>query len=197
MSGSGSDVVLISVGRKPNTSGLNLEKIGIEGRLESEQVGQGLQDHLIAPVIFQVRSGRFSSHASVQDIARWQTMGTGPLASNLAECGGLFLQESIQIHVTPTHYLSYPKLTDCAFMTLGVNANHCVHLYSTIYCEIGKSSFWFEISYPCGRQNETVLCVRWFPLSRSRASVPQAICQGYQAYFVHFLNLKINDFNHA
>ena len=99
-----------------------LEKIGIEVRLESEQVGQGLQDHLIAPVIFQVRSGRFSSHASVQDIARWQTMGTGPLASNLAECGGLFLQESIQIHVTPTHYLSYPKLTDCAFMTLGVNA---------------------------------------------------------------------------
>jgi len=99
-----------------------LEKFGIEVRLESEQVGRGLQDHLIMPVIFQVRSGRFSSHASVQDIARWQTMGTGPLASNLAECGGLFLQESVQIHVTPTHYLSYPKLTDCAFMTLGVNA---------------------------------------------------------------------------
>ncbi len=99
-----------------------LEKAGIEVRLESEQVGQGLQDHLIMPMIFQVRSGRFPSHASVQDIVRWQTLGTGPLASNLAECGGLFLQDSVQIHVTPTHYLSYPKPADRAFMTLGVNA---------------------------------------------------------------------------
>lgn len=50
-------------------------------------------------------------------------MGTGPLASNLAECGGLFLQDSVQIHVTPTHYLNYPKPTDHAFMTIGVNAS--------------------------------------------------------------------------
>ncbi|MGB0758849.1 MAG: GMC family oxidoreductase [Rubripirellula sp.] len=99
-----------------------LEKAGIEVCLESEQVGQGLQDHLIMPMIFQVRSGRFPSHPSVQDIARWQTMGTGPLASNLAECGGLFMQDSVQIHVTPTHYLSYPKQADQAYMTLGVNA---------------------------------------------------------------------------
>ncbi|HBV65983.1 MAG TPA: hypothetical protein DEF45_23520 [Rhodopirellula sp.] len=99
-----------------------LEKAGIEVRLESEQVGQGLQDHLIMPMIFQVRSGKFPSHTSVQDIVRWQTMGTGPLSSNLAECGGLFLEDSIQIHVTPTHYLSYPKPADLAFMTLGVNA---------------------------------------------------------------------------
>ena len=50
-------------------------------------------------------------------------MGSGPLASNLAECGGLFLQDSVQIHVTPTHYLNYPKPTDHAFMTIGVNAS--------------------------------------------------------------------------
>jgi len=99
-----------------------LEKAGVEVRLESAQVGQGLQDHLIMPMIFEVRSGRFPSHASVQDIVRWQTLGTGPLASNLAECGGLFLQDSVQIHVTPTHYLSYPKPAGRAFMTLGVNA---------------------------------------------------------------------------
>ena len=100
-----------------------LQRADIEVRLESEQVGRGLQDHLIMPVIFQVKSDRFPSHSSVQDIARWQTMGTGPLASNLAECGGLFLDDSIQIHVTPTHYLTYPKPTDHAFMTLGVNAS--------------------------------------------------------------------------
>lgn len=100
-----------------------LEKTGIEVRVESEQVGRGLQDHLIMPTIFQVRSGQFPSRSSVQDIARWQTMGSGPLASNLAECGGLFLQDSVQIHVTPTHYLNYPKPTDHAFMTIGVNAS--------------------------------------------------------------------------
>ena len=99
-----------------------LEKTGIKVRVESDQVGQDLQDHLIMPVIFRVRSGQFASHASVQDIARWHTMGTGPLASNLAECGGLFLKDTVQIHVTPTHYLNYPKRTDHAFMTIGVNA---------------------------------------------------------------------------
>lgn len=99
-----------------------LEKTGVEVRVESEQVGRGLQDHLIMPMIFEVKSGRFPTHASVEDIARWQTLGTGPLASNLAECGGLFLRDSVQIHVTPTHYLSYPDPTDRAFMTLGVNA---------------------------------------------------------------------------
>jgi choline dehydrogenase len=100
----------------------DIQRSGIEIRLESEQVGRGLQDHLIVPVIFQVKSGRFSSRSSVQDIARWQMLGTGPLASNLAECGGLFLDDSVQIHVTPTHYLTYPKPTDHAFMTIGVNA---------------------------------------------------------------------------
>lgn len=99
-----------------------LKKTGIEVRVESEHVGHGLQDHLIMPMIFEVRSGQFPSRSSVQDIARWQTMGTGPLASNLAECGGLFLQDSVQIHVTPTHYLNYPKPTERAFMTIGVNA---------------------------------------------------------------------------
>lgn len=100
-----------------------LQQHNIDVRIESDQVGQGLQDHLIMPVVFQVKSKPFPSQPSVRDIARWQTMGTGPLTSNLAECGGLFLDDSVQLHVTPTHYLSYPTPTDHAFMTIGVNAS--------------------------------------------------------------------------
>jgi choline dehydrogenase len=93
----------------------------IDRRVEHPAVGQGLQDHLIMPVIFQTRSAQpFASRPSVRDLARWQVLGGGPIASNLAESGGLFHQDSIQVHLTPTHYLSYPK--DVApVMTVGVN----------------------------------------------------------------------------
>ena len=47
-------------------------------------------------------------------------MGTGPLSSNLAECGGLFLNTD-SVHVTPTHYLTFPKSTNSAWMSIGVN----------------------------------------------------------------------------
>ena len=57
----------------------------------------------------------------MRDLARWQVMGSGPIASNLAECGGLFQDQSLQIHVTPTHYLTYPKHDAVASMTIGVN----------------------------------------------------------------------------
>ena len=74
------------------------------------------------PVIFQVRSGHFPVRSSTRSLAQWQTIGSGPLASNLAECGGLFQNNTIQIHVTPTHYLTHPKQAEHAFMTIGVSA---------------------------------------------------------------------------
>ena len=99
-----------------------LNKLGINLRYDTDRVGNNLRDHLIMPVIFQVKSGRFPTRYSTRNIAQWQTMGSGPLASNLAECGGLFQNNTIQIHVTPTHYLTHPRQAEHAFMTIGVSS---------------------------------------------------------------------------
>jgi len=99
-----------------------LKRLGIKLRRDTDLVGNNLRDHLIMPVIFQVRSGHFPVRSSTRSLAQWQTIGSGPLASNLAECGGLFQNNTIQIHVTPTHYLTHPKQAEHAFMTIGVSA---------------------------------------------------------------------------
>ena len=95
----------------------------IEMRVELPGVGSNLRDHLIMPVVFGIApSQRFPTHASVRDIVRWETIQGGPLASNLAECGGLSKDQSVQFHVTPTHYLLHPSERAPAAMTIGVNA---------------------------------------------------------------------------
>ncbi len=100
-----------------------LDRCNIDVRHESANVGANLQDHLIMPVIFRIQSQhRFPTQSSTADIARWQTVGSGPLASNIAECGGLYENGRIQIHVTPTHYLTYPGPDAAAAMTIAVNA---------------------------------------------------------------------------
>ncbi|MFK8112472.1 MAG: GMC family oxidoreductase [Rubripirellula sp.] len=99
-----------------------LRRHQIDVRVQRDLVGKQLQDHLIMPVIFETESKmKFDAAATAQDIARWQIVGRGPLSSNIAECGGLFSKSRVQIHVTPTHYLSYPKPSVASVMTLGVN----------------------------------------------------------------------------
>lgn len=99
-----------------------LECHKIDVRCDHADVGKNLQDHLIMPVIFETKSADiFSLHASVRDTARWQTVGAGPIGSNVAECGGLFSHSEVQIHITPTNYLTFPKSTDASVMTIGVN----------------------------------------------------------------------------
>jgi choline dehydrogenase-like flavoprotein len=98
-----------------------LARLRIDSRADLFGIGENLQDHLIMPVIFRTRSNEpFPATPTVADLARWQTLGRGPIGSNLAECGGLFDQDTLQIHVTPTHYLSYPQAALPA-ITLGVN----------------------------------------------------------------------------
>lgn len=101
----------------------DLDRHGIDARLECSALGNHLSDHLIMPVVFerQTSSEPFRALPTMQDLARWQVMGSGPIASNLAECGGLFQDQSLQFHVTPTHYLTYPKQDAVASMTIGVN----------------------------------------------------------------------------
>ena len=99
-----------------------LRELGIEPRVELSGVGENLRDHLIMPVVFGIgEQNRFPTRCGMRDIANWQILGGGPLASNLAECGGLFLDERLQLHVTPTHYLTHPSARSIAAMTIGVN----------------------------------------------------------------------------
>lgn len=91
-------------------------------RVCSNQVGLGLQDHLVMPVIFRLPDRQLFRHdATTREMATWEVTGGGRLSSNIAECGGLFENGRFQIHVTPTHYLTHPKPDAAAAMTLAVN----------------------------------------------------------------------------
>ena len=119
-----------------------LAELAIDIRVDSPNVGNHLTDHLIMPIIFAVSvRQRFPTQPSVADLARWQIAGTGPLASNLAESGGIYrltmgathhlpigathhlpaIGDEFQVHVTPTHYLTHPGESAVAAMTIGVN----------------------------------------------------------------------------
>lgn len=92
-------------------------------------VGENLQDHLVYPLIYQTHQaiGLPRRHSPAQRQG-YRQAGSGPLASNIAEAGGLvkfddppgaspdacrptdLQQPDFQIHFTPTHYLKYPRL---------------------------------------------------------------------------------------
>lgn len=104
----------------------SLSRQGIDVRIDRPLVGRLVKDHLVMPVIFCTNAKEpFRVDPSTRDLARWQATGTGPVASNIAECGGLFPlgQEmgAVQIHVTPTHYLTFPKPSQVPSMTIAVN----------------------------------------------------------------------------
>lgn len=114
----GSPTILLRSGVGPRDS---LKEHQVDVRVDCEHVGQHLQDHLIMPVIYETRGTPFPSQPSTRELARWQTMGQGAISSNLAECGGLFCDQKFQLHVTPTNYLTYPKQSAKAVMTLGIS----------------------------------------------------------------------------
>ncbi len=103
---------------------MELRECGLDCLVDRPEVGKQLADHLIMPVIYSSRCARFPSGATVGDLARWEYLGTGPLASNLAEAGGLFTTSCgvrCQLHITPTHYLLHPSDRSPAALSLGVN----------------------------------------------------------------------------
>ncbi|WP_431192340.1 GMC family oxidoreductase [Rhodopirellula bahusiensis] len=90
--------------------------------LTHPQIGQNLHDHLIMPVIHSHEGHAFSDSTSdTPELARWQHSGGGPIACNIAECGGIDEDQRWQLHVTPTDYLRFPKDTRRPAMTIGVN----------------------------------------------------------------------------
>ncbi len=99
-----------------------LNDLRLPHRYRCEAVGRNLQDHLVMPVVYDTNhSTPFSDQVSLRDLARWQIAGTGPLACNLAECGGLVALRRFQLHVTPTHYLKFPRTAAESAMTIAVN----------------------------------------------------------------------------
>ncbi|MBA9007702.1 GMC family oxidoreductase [Thermomonospora cellulosilytica] len=97
-----------------------LREHGIDVLVDLPGVGEGLQDHLIAPAlwatpntkaIWETSGGRY--------FAMWAALGRGPLASNIAEAGGFtrtvdgLPAPDLQYHVLPTPYVNQ-GLTDVA-----------------------------------------------------------------------------------
>ncbi|WP_442509015.1 GMC family oxidoreductase [Novipirellula sp. SH528] len=100
-----------------------LRDAGGQAWLDAAEVGQHLQDHLVMPVVFSTdQAARFDLNVSPRDLVRFDALGRGPLTSNIAEAGGLFAEDALQIHVTPTHYLRFPQPSSPAAMTIAVNA---------------------------------------------------------------------------
>lgn len=106
-----------------------LRRCGIDVRQDLAAVGAGLKDHLVMPVVSATPALEpFRLPRTPRDVLRWQTLGSGPLASNLAEVGGFAelpvgsreRPATVQLHVTPTDYLRYPADSSTASMTMAV-----------------------------------------------------------------------------
>lgn len=87
----------------------------------SPMVGQNLHDHLVYPIVHQLRRGvSLNPSPSQADRIRYLRDRTGPRSSNIAEAGGFFAWHGsnnasvpdYQWHITPTHYLEYPHRKD-------------------------------------------------------------------------------------
>lgn len=99
-----------------------LGRAGLTTRVARNAVGRNLHDHLIMPVVYDREPPAFlPGSPTVHEAEQWEQHGAGPLASNIAECGGFSRDASFQLHVTPTDYLRYPQSTANAAVTLGVN----------------------------------------------------------------------------
>jgi choline dehydrogenase len=89
----------------------HLRSVGVDVVHDLPGVGEGLQDHPLVPVIWNVRSGKSLLRGeSPSGYARWFGARRGPLTSNLAEAG-LFTRSSpdqvevdLQFHFLPVKF---------------------------------------------------------------------------------------------
>ncbi|PNY82561.1 GMC family oxidoreductase [Deinococcus koreensis] len=91
-----------------------LARHGIPVRADVVGVGEGLQDHLAAPVIFRSRRASLDAMPEWQALARYAWNRQGPLSSNIAEASafsharpGLDTEQSdpdIQFHFGPAYF---------------------------------------------------------------------------------------------
>ena len=114
--------------------------LGLDCRCNLPGVGKNLQDHLMFPVIRELRHHlALPSRMGNAERYEYALARSGPLASNIAEVGGFFrfangssgleraslVREAapdFQWHVTPTHYLEYPNRSEStAAMSIAVS----------------------------------------------------------------------------
>jgi choline dehydrogenase len=120
--------LLFQSGIGPRTE---LAQAGLECRYPHERIGSGLQDHLVYPLVFRLRKGvPFSLPLDRVDRRRYIEDQGGPKSSNLAELGAWIDPHGIpsdqfQWHITPTHYLAYPKIPNAQpCVSIGVTQSH-------------------------------------------------------------------------
>src|SRR5262249_4814578 len=90
-------------------------------------VGQNLQDHLVVPVVYQcLRPVSMASVETLGNLLRYLLFKRGPLASNLAECGGFVKTQShfdrpdLQFHCVAAHWVNHGFTQPAAhFFTIG------------------------------------------------------------------------------
>jgi choline dehydrogenase len=87
-----------------------LTKAGVAVVADLPGVGRELSDHLAIPVAFRSARG-LDKLGSPLDLARWLALGSGPLSSNIAECGGFVRlrdeRPDLQFHVAPLFFLDH------------------------------------------------------------------------------------------
>lgn len=88
-------------------------------------VGQNLQDHLLVPVVVELKGGHrtFDSAGTWLDHKRYEHFGSGPLSSNTSEAGGFIKTKpeleapDLQFHFSPAFYYQHsfvrPKGKGC------------------------------------------------------------------------------------
>jgi choline dehydrogenase len=113
----------------------HLREVGVDVVHDLPGVGQGLQDHPLVPVVYDVRSGTSLRLAETPlNMAKWKAAGRGPLTSNLAEAG-LFTRSNpdlaepdLQYHFLPVKFWKQAEIDPDveAFSTLVV----LVHVHS-------------------------------------------------------------------
>lgn len=94
-----------------------------EPRAEFKEIGTGLRDHLVIPVVYRTKKNvSLPATWAPNELAQWQSLGTGPIAGNIAEAGCLIDSPHgpIQIFVTATNYLKYPHHPSEPSMSFGV-----------------------------------------------------------------------------
>ncbi|GAA6020500.1 hypothetical protein JCM10207_000024 [Rhodosporidiobolus poonsookiae] len=77
-----------------------LNKAGVQVQVEVEGVGEGMKDHVLVPVAFETKAGssfEFLKNPvkTLPSLLRWLSLGSGPLASNLAEAAAFLRSDAV------------------------------------------------------------------------------------------------------
>ncbi|MPY99113.1 MAG: NAD(P)-binding protein [Actinophytocola sp.] len=88
-----------------------LREFGIDVVADLPGVGQNLQDHPIAPMLWYTKgTSDIAEFSTPGRLAQWRLFGRGPLASNIGEGGAFFPSRGglaapdLQVHVAPTGF---------------------------------------------------------------------------------------------